>query len=417
MRSTPYQSIPFALNWLKDSSVPIARRSADPALKRIDSLVGTYNFTTCGASKKYLLGELYFVTNWWLRNFRVNHQMDDRREPAIRYLCRCTIRLLADAFHCGVSALPTELEKFYGREMNFHGHKIDAEKGSQYYLSRAEAEKYKLVFMNHKFYQFPWWRNAPLLTEAMVPAESKYAYYKSGNVNRNAMAEEWGFFVMSMSRDLYMAAHHDDFCHSAYLSGSVVQCAGSMLIKDGIIKGIRNDSGHYHPSDAHLVNLLQHLQMLGYKLKDIKVFDFKGLYAETDGDVFFRNKGNWQLIQSRAEENAAHIQKRLDLMKDPRSRWNALVARQVTLHDLVERQFAELKKNPTNRYTMTDEGIWKRAYQETCGELGMFDPAWSRKVNYPPIPRKTAKQQAKQRPQIPRKDNRPKINPRTGRPS
>jgi hypothetical protein len=417
MRTTPYRSFPFILNWMKDSSVKGARRKADPSLQRIDSLVKSYNFATSGGSRRYLLGELYFTTNWWLRNFRGNPQMQEGREPAIRQLCHYAIRQLAAAFGCGINAVPTYLERFYGREMDFAAHRIDAEKGERHYLDRAEAEKYKLIFINGHFYQFPWWSRSALPTDSVRLADSGYAYAMTGNVDRSTMEEDWGFFTMSMSRDIYMAGHRDDFFHSAYLAGGNALCAGGMLIKKGVVKAIRNNSGHYKPLHSHQLNLLEHLKMLGYRMEDIEVYSFEDQHLSVKGDVYMKAHGNWDVIETRARENLKDVEARLADMDEPRQRWLALKAGKVTLRDLVERQFNELNKSAVVRTLFRNPAdIWKRAYRETCAELGLFDPAWKTKVNHPPIPMSKAPGMQRKKPRIPGKSGRPKLDPRTGRP-
>ena len=49
--------------------------------------------------------------------------------------------------------------------------------------------------------------------------------------------------------------------HSSYLAGKVVLCAGMIIIDDGKLLHIDNESGHYKPSTSNLLNLLAALRL------------------------------------------------------------------------------------------------------------------------------------------------------------
>lgn len=52
----------------------------------------------------------------------------------------------------------------------------------------------------------------------------------------------------------------DSFCHSSFLSGETVQCAGLIKIENGTLKEISIESGHYRPKPDHLLKTLNILQ-------------------------------------------------------------------------------------------------------------------------------------------------------------
>ena len=49
--------------------------------------------------------------------------------------------------------------------------------------------------------------------------------------------------------------------HSSYLAGKAVLCAGMIIIDDGKLLHIDNESGHYKPSTSNLLNLLAALRL------------------------------------------------------------------------------------------------------------------------------------------------------------
>ncbi len=70
-------------------------------------------------------------------------------------------------------------------------------------------------------------------------------------------------FVMGMDGEIYVSLEHEntyDFHHSSFFSGNKVICAGMLLIEDGEIKLMTNESGHYMPRHKHLVRALEVLQ-------------------------------------------------------------------------------------------------------------------------------------------------------------
>jgi len=56
-------------------------------------------------------------------------------------------------------------------------------------------------------------------------------------------------FVMSKTGDLYAAKQHKrcEFHHSSFLQGMSVAAAGELVVDDGVLSTITNQSGHYRP--------------------------------------------------------------------------------------------------------------------------------------------------------------------------
>ncbi len=242
MRTTHYQNLPSAADWKRDSSVSYVRRASDPVLSRIDNLLDAFSRAKDAGERTYILSELYFAGNYWLRNFKQVNKlttMNAKREPAIRVLFRCVVKKMAFFFDCGVQALPNALERYFGRSLSEHGRRLDSANNSHYFLKRAELEKFKLRFKAGRVYQLPWREYMKNKDVKLQPANSQLIHDQTKRVDKGYkfLRTDWACFVMSMSRDLYMAPHLGGQaagssiagvvpkCHSSYLAGLPVLCS------------------------------------------------------------------------------------------------------------------------------------------------------------------------------------------------
>ncbi len=79
-------------------------------------------------------------------------------------------------------------------------------------------------------------------------------------------------FVMSPEGNIYIGAHGDtpgEFHHSSFLSGQPVSSAGEMVVEDGRILDVSNNSGHYHPSQSLNDQLFTELENRGMTEPDV----------------------------------------------------------------------------------------------------------------------------------------------------
>ena len=312
-----YNNPPSLEQWKKDSSVTLAVRNDDPILRRIDVTMEALWKAPDGATQLFIGSDLFFTLDYWLKISLTNPKMEKKRQPAVQALYEWTVNYLCRSFHVTVNVLPRELEYMFGRELGDHGSKLDQEWDCANYLTRAEAKKYRLWFRHGKAYQFPWWDKSKTFgadaSKHMRLAESARAYNPSVIGKPN-----YGGFAMSMGRDIYMARHHcsgigqfANHYHSSYLAGAAVMCAGTMLIEGGAIKVVRTDSGHYQPSDAHLLNMIQTFQMLRVPLDGIVVENHNGAMSSKARDFLVAN-GNWNTVMQRKQANFEHIRARID---------------------------------------------------------------------------------------------------------
>lgn len=319
-----YNDIPSLSTWKSDSSVRLAIRTNDVALTRVDELMDAFNRAPDAGARIYIACDLFFTLDYWLKIFKSNQKMEKGREPAVMALYKVVVDKLGRAFGAYLGAqggvvtpnnLPTVLEMFFGRTMGSHGSDLDLRQDCAQYLSRAEVRKYRLAFKDGKAYQFPWWDPKAKANSAIVLADSSHAYNSA--VFGGGARVNWGGFAMSMGRDIYMALHHctkdfgeqGNFYHSSYLGGEPVMCAGTMLIQNGVIRGVSTDSGHYRPDNTHVVNLLQALRMRGVNLASVQVQDFQAIF-QGNGDAFLAANGNWAAMAQRHQLNLQHIDAR-----------------------------------------------------------------------------------------------------------
>ncbi len=317
-----YKEIPTKHNWKRDSSVSSIRvtRRSDPVLLRIDGLLGALEKTKDAGERMYLLFEVFFATNYWLKNLKLSSKlgkMHPSREEAIRALFRCVAHDFSKRLGCGVQALPNELEIYFGKSLSDHGIEMDAGKQDDIYLKRAALEKFKLRFKDGKAYMIPWRESLRDPNVKPEPADSRIinkqmsaSHVAKGN---GGLMWGWGCFVMSMSRDLYMAPHVDSTLggvtpvyHSSYLAGLPCLCGGSIMIDKGKITGIRNDSGHYQPTEEHILSVVEYLKMVGVNLKKITIYNYEGKDLG-DAKDFLKKRGNIKNIEKRMKENKGKL--------------------------------------------------------------------------------------------------------------
>lgn len=265
-----YTRIPDLSTWKKDSSVAMARRAGDRILTRVDELVGLYNATPQDNdyARNFALADLFWGADHWLKANGFG-EGNNNRKPAMQELFRVSASLLCVAFGLSPNAynvLHMKLEEIFGQELAKEAREKDTKPDSRVkYLDRAEAHKYLLVFSGGKAKQLTWYDEAN-------PYNFKKANSDRWESRRGGFEEGYGGFVMSMGRDIYMGPHQDlIFHHSTYLAGDRILAAGSLLIRDGVVEGIKADSGHYLPTARHFVNLIQTLKMHGVDISNLEV--------------------------------------------------------------------------------------------------------------------------------------------------
>lgn len=307
--TTSYKELPSLSQWQEDTKSGRFKDANDPILETIDVFVHYLSAAKDGAYL-YILGSLFFATMSWLNTFKKDPRMvKECRGPVLSLNLFAANELTEKLRPYRGAQLATKLQNLYGIGMSEHGIKTDAKLNkNKIYHDAVEREKFRVFFDASKgacHYDSN--------TDSFKPIQS------GGNGSR---------FVLSMSNKLYVAADNGTVdqnvkFHSAFMAGHPVQCAGHMWFKNGKVEKIQNSSGHYQPTDASIVKVLNYLRMNQVNLKEIDVEPITGFirwnqlprswatkayvarptnYDPTvTADVFMQNHGNWQSILARAK--------------------------------------------------------------------------------------------------------------------
>jgi hypothetical protein len=326
----PYPRIPSPQEWQSDSSVTLAIRNNDSTLRRIDNLIEQYEHnegnTPAAAFRRHcLVCDMFFTVDYWLKTYRSDFSMASGRADTVNALYRCIVDLMcgADMFNCPVNILPNMLDAMFGRSFSADAVRVDVKDSAAEYMTQAMAHKSKLVFKNGIVYGYRWERGGEQDLQ-VVPTNKLVRLNSADLANPGVHADSapgfsrFAFFVMSMSRDLYMRQHYSatlkpipyaatnlnpGIYHSSYLGATGVSFAGSMLVENGIIRAIRNDSGHFQPIDSNYVALLWALQMYGVSIDPIWLFDYTG-WKVTKARHFLNVNGDWEKLVSSYEQTS-----------------------------------------------------------------------------------------------------------------
>lgn len=426
MKTITYQAIPGSIAWKSDSKVKdiFVTRKSDPILSRIDNIIEAIERSNDNGEVLYLRFELFFATNFWLKSIKQHikrDKMQPSREPAVRALFQCNTKALASGFGCGVQALPNVLEQYFGRSLSQHGKTMDSD-SYHYFRKQAEREKFKLFYKGGQVFQLPWrdiQKGKNINAVKPVKANSSTIHMATKADLRDVLEDDWAFFVMSMGRELYMTPHHSvrkagssvgvmSKYHSSIMAGMPVSCAGSIYIKNGWVEGIRNDSGHYQPTNLHMLNVLQHFLMMGVPLKGITVYDYGGA-ARAQGDEFLESAGNWRSVRQRMARNSPAM---MQWEVEVKQRYDG--GKGEDFRTLVRDRYGSLK---TLHPQGTRDQLWAQAFREVALALGEIDEKWWKMASAPPIPyappRPGSEHGRRPKPRRPDKTNRrPLHNPR-----
>lgn len=321
--------------WVENSG------ATDSKFKLIESYLDTYQAKTDVWDQGAILGQLYFLSDFWLKEHDPDGEHPDERSYSGVYDTYLTIcDQLCKTFACQVNLLPQRLQEYWGRILTPHGHHIDRLDLSKdpggntplppgtpsvvaQYLTRSVAEQFRLVFLNGKAFQSTWWEPKPL--KLVLANSSLVGWTYAPGITDAMMDADYAGFALSMGRELYMAHHkggfeEENFFHSSYLAGDTVLCTGTILIENGVVKAVRNDSGHYQPTLEHLLNVVLTLEMHGVDPASVLVRAVPHSWRNNDvvqtteltitGDKLIEARGGGYGLQLRNDSNVDQIQKR-----------------------------------------------------------------------------------------------------------
>jgi hypothetical protein len=167
----------------------------------------------------------------------------------------------------------------------------DLQRHSKVWLRDEEAAKHKILIRGGQLY---------FATHGQLVDTQDDSYRDHGagpNPNMTGAFREPGLnsagYVLSTNGDLYAGIHapgtflecmgKNPFFHSSYMGGGDVLCGGRIFVKEGVLVGIDNSSGHYQPTADHLRQCIRELERQGVSLRGLYCEDF----SRTDrGDPF-----------------------------------------------------------------------------------------------------------------------------------
>ncbi len=405
MKNTPYLTLPTEKIWKKDSAVRdiMVKRKTDPVLIRIDNLVKDLNRARDGGEITYLYCELFFASNYWINNYRATRSMNNKRERPVCMLRDFCEKQLAAAFQCGTQMVRAKLQQYYGTSVTPHGIWCDKDIS---YLPLARRQKFRLVFEHGRAYWLEWWKASSAQATQLKLVNTGFARKqtmdtKTGDavMDLNGLRDDWAFFVLSFDRDIYIGPHKAGSAsmtmpvfHSSYLSGVSVQFAGSIHIVEGVVLGVRNDSGHYQPNNNFFTNILAQLKTVGVKLRNVVLYDFKNnQILDKDNKIYRADRyllesGRWELLATRRQEylidrktlataiGRKKIYNRIYPKEDHTQQPDSQTLK--NLNDLAQEQY-NLSLNQGKR---PGYALWKETWNGVCNAVISFMPTDDRAI-------------------------------------
>jgi hypothetical protein len=314
---TSYLTIPAIATFEKDSTVTLARRSSDKILAQIDAALNQYNRPKGNTAQELKMDEtlsasrLYFATDLWLKE-HTKGKGKSGRKGAIYALFECTCKKLTSLTGVPLNLLPNWFTVTFGRGINMHAVELDFQNKAAKYMTPQEADKYRVQFKSGRAYQMQWW----LSKTKLVAAESS----RGAPGGQKTMKAGHAGYVLSMGGDFFTQKHGTttnakgtNIYHSTYLSGAAVRCAGTWKIENGVVLEITDASGHYRPTQDHMISALETLKTYGVNMSTLKVFIYPDETKGIDGVKFLAEAPRTSLLQRKEQFIIANDEVRREL--------------------------------------------------------------------------------------------------------
>jgi hypothetical protein len=316
MATINYGKMPSPAEFHRDSSVMMAVRSQDRILSHLDEALARYHITRKIYNRRnVILCDMFVTANYWLKSFREkNPAMKEGRYQAILALFQRVTSELQTAFQCTVTQVPGYITEMLGRDLTDGGRNTDAMRNPRYY-DELTLRKFRLRFRSGRAYLFEHRSHLPV---RLVPLNSEL-YEQKITVMGTTRLDGWGPFVMTVERDFYMSKHHladnadptQCIFHSAYKAAGTVSAAGTMLVKNGQILGLRGDSGHYKPLLHNMAMVVTAFSMLSVPLMPIRIKSFDANATDLGSALdFVRSRLNWTEFENAAKDFRTNRQQR-----------------------------------------------------------------------------------------------------------
>jgi hypothetical protein len=293
--------IPLAADWKQTANADRPSECGSEIISLIERYLTNYHQNPDWWGRLSALGQIYFLTDRWLRNARPETDPGtSAQKPAFDLLLRTVADRLCVLLDCSINHLPDLIEQYWGLALKPQGVEMDRQDaGNGYagdvptpdklsqvadYMMRAELQQYRLFFQNGKVFQIPWWRAhgpyAPVLADSR-----KVSWINAKGISMTDSG--YAGFALSMGHDFYMARQpggydrHNIFPSS--LAGDTVLCTGTLRIENGRVKGVCNDGGNYQVSVDHLINVVQALEIYDIPPCTYEVRAVAGSWRDANG--------------------------------------------------------------------------------------------------------------------------------------
>jgi hypothetical protein len=322
MKHFSFAQVPSPSAFQSKTSVTFAFRKDDPLLTRMDKMLERYALRLRdgdGLRRRLILTELFLTCNAWIKRF---HEPNKPRQDAEQMKCRypgvlalfeVVVQTLAKALGTTPHEVANTIAEVFGRDMDQHGYERDTEDYAVAYLSRMQAQQFRIRFRGGRAWRYVEQQG----NLRLEPLNSKALYVPIGRAGMDPsgrQSDDYAAFVMTVEREMFMSdqspfTNHRH--HSSYTQGKPVMMAGTMLVENGHIKAIRCDSGHYKPSEINLLGCLQALAMYGVVLRDVRLFDYKAGFLDM-ALPFMRAGLSWTAYTT---AQAAELKRRADIVR------------------------------------------------------------------------------------------------------
>jgi hypothetical protein len=124
------------------------------------------------------------------------------------------------------------------------------------YLSDSERAAHKLTFRDGKIYD-----------------ASGKPFDTTAGQSLHPGGEGRAIFVMDEHGSFYASNFHakGQFHHSSLAAGQPVAAAGELVVKDGVLKMLTDQSGHYWPTTDFSAQAIEALKRLGIDMSGVQV--------------------------------------------------------------------------------------------------------------------------------------------------
>ncbi len=273
----PYSSMPTKDQWKHDIGYNqifgFNKKSPFPAMERIGRLIDDYDTESKRPHpdagkllqmKFHILAACGFVQKYGTRPEKLGGTPTQRMLQAIYALktyIESTVRPILDP----TWTLSDFAIENFGRSVDAHDQGRDQTMltgGILQWFDDAERARRKLAFRNGLAYR---WTH-------IGTGKGNLELYDTDTEGDN-LEDGGSLYAMDNQGHIYVHGANApmDLLHSSFLAGGAVLCAGTIRIEQGQIAWVSTKSGHYKPSVAQMLNLLERLRIYSVDLDKVTV--------------------------------------------------------------------------------------------------------------------------------------------------